>query len=398
MGATNKAIVRLTWPGGASIAHWTQFELRDTYTDPLGMLKFTYAPEQGDNFNFIEFLQPGQITTLFINDVNQGGYLITTVDARISPRDGVTFDFECKTPLCTPYEGSVNPDLQVSTKTDTPVANVILEALAPYGFDRITTDGAGSVGAITGKPVNGGKRPFPVDTLKQQEAHANEGESAYGFCARIFSRLGVCLRMAPDGQLLLTAPDYDQAAMYAVAQDPSRKAPGDYFFGDIDIHWTNDGQFSECKVRGQADDKAGKTATAKPQATVKSSEINAAYPPYTSSSAATGAAPAAYKPLIKLDKNARDAKRCATVAKLELGLRAKDAYSISGTVDGFVAKTGAIWQVNTCVDVYIDALGVREKMWISERVLKQDKNGGQVTRLRILPLSYLTLGSAPGDA
>lgn len=396
MGARNKTSVRLAWPDGGSIDYWTSFELRDTYTDPLGSLRFQYAPPREQTGNVLERLRPGQFVTLFVNDVNQGGYLITTVDTKIGP-NGITHDFQCKTPLCTPYEGSVDPDLQVSTQTDTPIAEVILKALAPYGFDRISTDGAGSVGAVTGRSVNGGRNPFPVDVLKQQEAHANEGESAYQFCARLFTRLGVCLRMAPDGQLLLGAPDYDQQPMYALAQDPRAEAPGDYFFGDIDIHWTNDGQFSECKVRGQADDKSGKTSTARPEATVKSSAINATSPPYTSTGA-VGASGAAYKPLIKRDKNARDAKRCESVALFELGLRAKEAFHVTGTVDGFVAKTGAIWQVNTTVDVFIDAYGINQKMWVGERVLMQDAQGGQRTRLRLHPLNYIVLGSSPGSA
>jgi hypothetical protein len=395
MGANNKTVVRLTFPdAGAdgSIQHWTQFELRDTYSDPIGSLKFQCAPEKKDRKKYRDLLVKGRIVTLFINEVNQGGYLITTVRKTISPSGGVVYDFECKSPLCTPYEGSVDPDLKVSTQTDTPVTTVVLEALNPYGFDRISGDGAASVGALTGKPVNGGKAALPVDTLTHQEAHAEEGQTAYAFASRIFARVGVCLRMAPDGQLLLGAPDYDQNASYALVQDPERKQQGDYFTGEIEITTTNDGQFSECRVRGQADDKSGQKSAGRPDVTVTAADVNPTRPAYQSDGGA------AYKPLIIRDKHSRDRKRCESVGKLALGTRAKDAFTISGAVDGFVAKTGAIWQVNTTVDVYIAEEGIREKMWIMERVMTQDLRGGQQTRLRVLPLGAYVLGNPPGGS
>jgi hypothetical protein len=391
MSASNRVPVRLTWPEGGDIQHWTYFELRDTYTDPLALLKFECAPEKKDRAKYRALLKKGRIVTLFINNVNQGGFLITTVTKTISPSGGVTYAFECKTPLCTPYEGSVALDLTFSAQTDAPVADVILEALAPYGFDTIEGDGAASVSAMTGKAIGKGKAAINVKALTAQELKANPGETAYAFAARIFQRLGVCLRMHPNGTLLCGAPDYDQDASYSLAQDPTGQAPGDYFFGDIEIVDTNDGQFSECRVRGHLDDKAGAKATAKPDATVTAADINPSRPAYASVGAA-------YKPKIIVDKDSRDVKRCESAAKFALGIRAKDAFSISGTVDGFVAKSGSIWSVNTCVDVYIAEEEIREKMWIAERLFKQDVKGAQVARLRVLPLGAVLLGSEPGSA
>src|SRR5690349_23990401 len=48
-----------------------------------------------------------------------------------------------------------------------------------------------------------------------------------------------------NGALLVDGPDYDQNASYALAQDPTGKAPGDYFCGDIEIEDTNDGRSEE---------------------------------------------------------------------------------------------------------------------------------------------------------
>lgn len=388
MSVSNRVKVRMNFGNGSSISDWISFSLRDTYTDPLAELTFQAAPTRQNRDFYPELLRKGTLVTIFVDEKNQGGYLITRVRTTIGKGGGVVYDITCKTPLCTPYEGSVDPDLQISTQTDTPVVEVVLKALAPYGFDRISGDGAAAASALTGKGIKGANAPIPVSVLKQSEAHAQEGETAYQFAARIFSRLAVCLRMAPDGQLLLGAPDYDQQASYALVQDPSRETAGDYFTGDIVIEDTNDGQFSECRVRGQRDESAGSTQTARPDVTVKATDINKYYPAYLGEQAG-------YKPKILRDKNARDVNRCKVVAQLALGLPAKDAYTITGEVDGFKAKTGALWQVNTTVDVFIDADGIREKMWILERTFTQDKSGGQRTKIKLLRLGTLRLGDLP---
>lgn len=378
----------MNFGNGSSISDWTSLSLRDTYTDPLAELTFQTAPTRQNRDFYPELLRKGTLVTIFVDEVNQGGYLITRVRTTIGKGGGVVYDITCKTPLCTPYEGSVDPDLEVSTQTDTPVTIVVLKALAPYGFDRISGDGAAAASALTGKGIKGASATIPVDVLKQSQAKAQEGETAYQFAARIFSRLGICLRMAPDGQLLLGAPDYDQQPSYALVQDASGEAEGDYFTGDVVIEDTNDGQFSECRVRGQRDESAGSTQTARPEATVKATDLNKFYPAYEGEQAG-------YKPKILRDKNARDVNRCKSVAKLALGLPAKDAFTITGEVDGFKAKTGALWQVNTTVDVFIDAAGIREKMWILERTFTQDKNGGQKCRVKVVPLNSVVLGDIP---
>ena len=388
MSASNRVKVRMNFGNGTSISDWISFSLRDTYTDPLQEMTFQAAPTPPNREDYAEQLKKGRLVTIYVDEVNHGGFLITRVRTTISKGGGFVYDLTCKTPLVTPYEGSVNPELQISTQTDTPITSIVDKALAPYGFTSIIGDEASNVSILTGRPIKGGRAKIVVDALKQAEAKAQEGETAYQFVSRLLSRVGACLRMASTGELLITNPDYEQQSSYALVQDPTRQVAGDYFTGDIVIEDTNDGQFSECRVRGQRDESAGSTQTARPDVTVKATDINKYYPAYLGEQAG-------YKPKILRDKNARDVNRCKVVAQLALGLPAKDAYTITGEVDGFKAKTGALWQVNTAVDVYIDADGIREKMWILERTFTQDKSGGQRTKIKLLRLGTLRLGDLP---
>ena len=391
MSAQNRCKVTMRFDDGTTISDWLSFTLRDTYTDPLAELQFQCSPTKANRAEYRKHLKKGHLVSIAIDNVNQGSFLIQTVDRTIGKSGGVVYNLTCKTPLCTPYEGSVDPDLEVSTQTDTPVSIVILKALAAYGFDRISTDGTEDRSALTGLTIKGGRLPFPVETLKHQQAKAQEGQTAYQFAATIFSRLGVCLRMKADGQLLISAPDYDQQPSYTLVQDPTRRKQGDYFIGDIHIHDTNEGQFSECRVRGERDENnPDVTQTARPEYTVKATDLNAKRPAYSADVAAAG-----YKPSIMRDKNARDVKRCKNVGTLALGLKAKDAFTIEGEVDGFRAQTGAMWQVNTTANVYVAEEEIDEKMWILERTFTQDRSGGQRTKVKVLVNGALALGELP---
>ena len=390
MSAANRCVVTMHFDDGIQFSDWISFTMRDCYTDPLGELQFVAAPTRANRAEYRKHLKKGHLVTIKIDGVNQGTFLIMSCPRTIG-RNGVVYNITCKTPLATPYEGSVDPDLEISSQTDTPVTIVVLKALSPYGFDRITGDGAAAASALTGKGIKGANAAVPIDVLKQQQCKAQEGETAYQFASRIFSRLAVCLKMAPDGQLLLSAPDYDQQPSYSLVQDPTRQTDGDYFFGDIQIQDTNEGQFSEARCRGERDENnPDVTQTARPEATVKATDLNATRPAYSADPAAAG-----YKPYIMRDKNARGVDRCKNVATMALGLKAKDAFSIEGEVDGFRAKTGALWQTNTTVHVYIAEEDINEIMWISERTFTQDRQGGQRTKCKLLPLGSLRLGEIP---
>lgn len=398
-----RASVRMQFNDGSAFDEWLLFELRETYSDPLGEVKFTAAPAAARLPHYFAHLQKGELVSVFVNDVLQGTYLIQTVDTLIDPKSGVALSVVCHSVLITPYQGSVKQPFSFkSTNSPAPVSNVVLDVLRPYGFTNFIGDTAASVDVRTGVPVNGGRKPITVDALKVDQCTAQESETAYQFLARALTRLGVFLRVSPDGTLVAEAPDYEQAPAYTLVQSDDPTIAGDRFFGPIRIHDTNDSQFSECRVRGVQSDKAGQTQTAQPVATVTAAELFPDHPPYKSIGVTGSAAPAGYKPLEIRDKNATSIERCRGVAALALGLRAKEAFVIEGEVAGFVSTTERVWSVGTIVNVQIDAYlpdgrsGFRAPMFVMERVLTRDREGGDRTHLRLIPKGFFTLGDIPG--
>lgn len=380
----------LHFSDGSVIGAWEEFSLTDEYTDPLQPMHLTTSPPREKVQEYAQLLQKGEKVTAKINGVPQSTSLIETVKTKIAPEGGVTFTISGKSLLAPIYGGCVDPpDFTFRSKSDTPVSNVVLKIAAPYGLTKLVGDERANRDAITGRPIGNQGPKLAVDALKHHEAQAHEGETAYGLISRIVTRLGICVRPSWDGVLMLSQPNYAQAPSYAVVQSFAQGVKGDYFVGAVHLDDTNEGQFSEARVRGQMPDRYHATRAARPTATFSAADLgDGTFLSYKSSVAP-------FKPKIILDKNARDRDRCTSVAMLALGHPARKAFTVTGEVAGFSATTGSVWNVDTIATVQLDALGIKADMWILEREFKQDRRGGQTTRLVLIPKGFLVLGEAP---
>lgn len=367
---------------------WTNFSLRETYTDPVGDFVFETIPTLETLPRISRLLQKGEPVFIYVNGALQGVYVISTVRRTMSRSHGVIFSATCKTLLHAAYEGTVDPRISFSAQTDVPVVDLILQAMSPFGFGTVIGDTAASVYAASGKRIDGRSNPLPVQALKHQDCQAQEGETAYAFCARILNRLGVVLRQSVDGKLLVSAPDYNQLPAYTLAQSFVGNWPpmSDVMLTCEDIS-SNDGVFSECRVRGTRSEQPGVNTVAEPDVTVLASVLPARSQ-YTSFVQAT-------KAKIIKDKSSRDLPRARNIATLAMGMTAINGYTLTCEVPGIVSATGAVWSIDTIARVYCEAFDIDEDMWILERELMQDRSGGQRTRLKLIPKGALVLGEIP---
>ena len=400
MSEKNRGVVTLQFSDGSVINSWEGFTLRDTYTDPLGSFSFTFRPPRSQISDFTSRIQKGSLVSIKINGAPQAAMLIQTVKRTISKAIGVQFDFECKSVLVTPHQGDVDPEISQSFTSDTPVAIVVLIALEPYGFDIIFPDTSANVAALTGRSIDRRQPDVVVQAIKHRDAQAQDGETAYSFCSRIFSRLGLALRVNFEGSLLIGSPDYQQDAAYTVAEGSELRSDTDAAFGTITITDTNDNSFSEVVVRGAAQDRKGQRSASRPIhrmsveglarpigapfTDVQTSTVPAGRHTYRSDSGAV------FKPKYKLDKFSRDRKFCKTLCHRIHGRNSEAAYVIECEVDGLISSTGRIWTVDTVARVVIDHADIDEDMWVLETTKKMSRNG-QSTALKLIPLNSLIL-------
>jgi prophage tail gpP-like protein len=377
----------LKFSDGSTIDTWQRFTLRQSFTDPLDDFQLETTPLRKDWERYGRLLGKGEKVTVLIDEVSQGDYLIVTSEDDDGD-NGVTYNVTVKTPLCTPYEGDIDPDISIASSVDVEITTAILKALGPYGFDRVVAGTRSSVSALTGKPISGRPHIFtPVRELKHRDAVGHEGETAYAFIARIVTRLGCVCRIQADGTVAVEEPDYQQDPSYTVVRTTRPEAFGsaaDFFIDKVKVHDSNEGQFSEVTVRGQRPIDPDDPAAARPHA-VAASEVLPERSAYRSKWAP-------FKPKYFKDKSAGDTKRSANVAYFELGMRAAGAFYVEGEVDGLRSASGAIWTVNTTGRVIHERRGIDDIMWLSELTRTQDAGGGQRTHLRWIPLGALVLG------
>lgn len=439
MSERNRAKLRLVFEDGTEFSTWDNATIRESYTDPLGSYSFTVTPPRVRIPEYDDAFAKGSIIKFYLDTALQATVVITTKTTTIGT-GGVVFQIQCKTLLCTPYEGSVSPDAVRVYTADTAVSDVILEVLKPYGFfGPLRLESVFDVSLKTGKALPSWGVPPPswlMEELKHREAQPQPSETAYGYCSRICSRVGTILHINPDGVLVLSRPIYNQLAAYSLIGGATSES-ADMMFGEISITDTNEDQFSEVVLLGEAPDDKGQKRANRPSHTVctpegvpeevfeapaddpppvavipmkrKSYRVwlaenpTAADIPFSDSpgwlfqqtrARYRGFGQVGYKPKIVVDKRTRDQNTALRMAVLAMSSRAANAYQIQCSVDGAYAATGAVWAVNTMASVSIPILGINEDMWIFDKQLTVSRGNAQVTTLTLIPKYALLLDAA----
>lgn len=155
-------------------------------------------------------------------------------------------------------------------------------------------------------------------------------------------------------------------------------------------HFSMAERFSQIRVKGQQTQLDGMTPS------------EASSP----SALATDPTVPRFRPLVVISDEEGDGVTLDDRAKWEVNVRAGRARSADVTVWGWRNKTGALWQPNTIVPVYISILGIEQDMLITT-TCHQYGDSGRLTSLRLAhPKSFdllavekaKTKGGSKGDA
>lgn len=394
--------ITLATQDGEVFSCWESVTIRDAFDDPLGNYEFTVVPNDSEWASNKQKLRKGELVAIKVGTEPLATPIITSQEIILGKNER-KLKVTCKSVLCTAYEGSSNPDLAKKWKEDVTVETALLDQLTQYGFSAFIADAwVAHMTAVTGKQRGNSKSPVKVKSLTLKELQGQDAETCYQLCSRVFMRLGCALHVDWQGELMLCQPDYDQDSLYSLVQDSDFSHAGDRLLDDppIVVHDSNDGLFSEIVVRGAAPDDDGPTVTALPIARVGSvtgtrpdgapyGKVPIAPLKYTQHHYSSTAA--AFKPKYVLDKECRDAKRCRDTARMIHGMHMKEAFWVTGSVDGFRAQTGAIWTPNTIAATFIESADLDERLWVMERTLEQTA-GTKRTHFKLLPRGALSLG------
>lgn len=375
--------VELRFSDGSVISAFERFTLTERFLEPIDRGSFTLKPPRPLFQKYREKTQKGELVSALVDGNPQCVLQVQTQSVKYS-RDGSLIELDCVSPLKVMQESSADKKLSSAVAADVPVVDLVLQTAQPFGiFQAIADDDTGAIRAKSGKSTNAKKTD--IAALKHGEARVQDNETAYGFLARVVTRLGVIIRMdTTEGVLLLTRPHYDQDPLGTVILDGA--GSGDRSLEGWEIVDSNEMQFDFCEISGTALDAAGETRANVPKARVKSSEINSQRPPCR-----LGALK--YKPLFLRDTESRDKVRSRSTAFLALGLKADSAFYVRCQVHGLVTRGGNPWTVDTMYRVVSELYGLDEVMWLSERTFTVTRDG-QTTDLVFVPKGYVRLGEA----
>jgi hypothetical protein len=386
-----RAPVKLTFSDGSAITSFLSLQHTEQFSQPVDEMRFTCAPPRSEVQTYASKLKKGEIVGLIVNNKPQAACMLTTIETEIGP-GGIVFSCTAKSPLAILQESTVSFETESKAlAADKPILQFVADLIEPFGLGEVyATDDIAVIKTRTGKPTKA--QATPASNVKYKVAVAQPNETVYQFINRILARLGLILRCdAVFGGLYLTRPHYDQDSLYAFKVGPEGPSSQSVhvFEGTVRIVDTNDGQYSFCEAYGVADDSAAATESGRPRSKIYSAALNSKRPPFRASEFIT------HKPCFYKDTSCHSAKHAKSVALLVLGERAESAFYVEGSVDNIVSNEGVPFCVDTMARIYIPHVNLDEVMWLSQRTISVDAQGGGRTQLRFIPSGFYTIGELP---
>jgi hypothetical protein len=372
--------------------------------------------------------------------VNGHSQLIGRIDSSTIGHKGSEITYSGRDYLADMVECAIDPTVTIKEEMD--LAAAIKAVSGTVGISKVL--GADAMRNIrSGKSLGSGAgRDFI--SLQAGDIKPDYGASQFGFLSRIVARHGATIQPGNSrNEVVLSEPDYSQAPAYSL-----QRLKGTSGGSNNVLRGTAKKDFSRLPTvtlfNGSQTTPAEPTTptsillalaeqSKQPLAVLgsgaatslalglfgagrKSSGGGDGTKSYNTAGAASGFAPSAedtilkhchigrrrpkdgpgdplklYRLLAVKDKTARNQDQLDRLAVREVGERLKELLVYEVEVQGHVAPSGAIWSVNTMVDVVDEECDIAEPLWIAHRRLSYDSAGGAKTMMTCWrPGAFLT--------
>lgn len=211
--------------------------------------------------------------------------------------------------------------------------------------------------------------------LKVKEAAVQAGESVWEFLDRHAKRLGLLMRMGPDGTLLLQTIDYNQAPKYSIQRQLNGRG-NNIISGGGRLDTTN--VYSRVRVVGRS--KSQSSARSPFDVTVDDYTAESFEIPYE-------------RTLLVSDNSIRSVADAERRAYRELAKTRQGAYVLTYVLHGHGAN-GNVFAVDTMCTVNDEVEGVNGDFYVVGRTFTRDMQNGARTVLRLVPKGAIQLEAA----
>jgi prophage tail gpP-like protein len=292
-------------------------------------------------------------------------------------------------------ECNVDPLVKVTKQMD--LEQAIKHVAGPAGITGVVIDSGVVMRQIrAGRPMPNGAAPSLGD-LKLEELKQQPGQSIFDFCNRMAARLGATLQpWSTRDTLWLSVPDYTQSPAYKLYRtaDPVRAEFSNVKSSRVTRDYSKfptytmatgkgGGAGGESKSFAQQLDMANLAAS---YGTQLASTLDGKLKPGRVKPADGGPIPPGqlYRLRYLVDQEARTKEQVekATLRVLSELLRPTLVYTavLRGHDD---PQSGALWAVDTIVDVTDEIHGIQEQLWCARRTFRYSQGTGAETELEL---------------
>lgn len=264
------------------------------------------------------------------------------------------------------------------SKANVTFRDVVFAQLGPFGFatSDIVVDNDANRMLLTGKPPAGTTlskdAPIRLEDLKLEKAKPQAGETVYAFLSRHAKRFGLMIWGTGDGKVVVGRPNYEQKPLYSAIcrtrgpesnniEEISRKRSIEHRPSVVHVYGhTSSHDFTDSPIHAFAED------------------------PYVKSCGL-------YRPLTIHDNACKTLADAKQRAEYEVGIRRMGGRTCSPTMKGHQAIDGAVYAIDTMIDMQWEAGDIVGPQYVVRRTFKRSKQASTTT-LDVVPPYSIVLG------
>ncbi len=389
-------VVRLIDTPKAVIDTWLDYRVDSNFMTPTDGWSMTVAVE-GLAKNVRDGLVPGAELQLTVNGKTQLSGYINQITRDASRDRGVTLNLQGCDKLGPVVDSCADPTVQF--KASQTLLDVLERVLGPYGFYSFKIDNDENTSVLSGtsqgtKTSKKGK-PLKSVVLHQLRPHANEG--AFAFAARIAQRHGLWIWLAANGKdVIVGTPTYAKRALYSLRRTST--GPNNILDGSVTQNlgeqpsiivadgFSGGSEFGHGRIRALVENPALDVNNSAIVAKWKAQGATNVVIPYAGPKMKSKTA----RPLYLHDDDSKTQEQLDNFVRREMSLRLRHSLSARYTVYGHTSEKGAIWSVDTMVNVNDQVGHLNEPLWILGRTFAKSRSGGSTTELELIRPHTLT--------
>lgn len=390
--------VELSIPSlGVTFDTWKSYRFASDFLTPTDAFSFDLGDDQtGDAL--LAQLVPGLRVVLRINDHVQATGYIDTVTINTSRSGGTCVSIEGRDSMGPVVDGNADPQTRYNERQT--LNDVLRSVFGQFGFTKFLESNNVNRNVITGRtrgaPTTPKKGNIKASYLKHM-LKPYPGEGAFAFASRLSQRSGFWIWPSSDGETIIVGvPNFDQSPIAKIARYRDALGIENTVLDGTVIRSTSEQPSiivatgtggGDANYHGALKIVAANNAiTGAPTADIfaRHKEAKILDMPYPHTPFRVPLA----RPMFLHDEESHTLVELENYVRREMTLRHRKMLTARYTVEGH-SQNGAIWAVDTVVDVHDDVSGLRENMYVLGRTFSKDRSGGTKTTLDLIRLHTL---------